>query len=920
MSGRKLFYWIVPLLMLSWQSMAQAPQKMTFQSVIRNSSGALVVSSVVGMQISILQDSATGPAVYVERQYPTTNANGLASILIGTGTVVSGSFSSIVWASGTYYLKVQADPLGDSSYSINATSQLVSVPYAFYASYAAQSGDSTGTGTRPTVASDSIVATSFTSATCYGDVTASGGQIIIFKGYCVDTIAMPTTDHSYVTPGSALGSYPVYVSGLLPNTIYHARAFATTVNGTSYGDTLTFTTLALATPTIVTDSITGVSNVSANGIGSVTGDGGSTVTARGICWNATGMPTTSDLTSPSGTGTGNFFTTLSLLSPSTTYYGRAYATNAMGTAYGSEVSFTTNDLSYAALSTDSITAILCGTAMSGVNVTSSGGSTIPAQGICWGLGPFPTTDSNTSYTATGLGDHPKSLTGLSPATTYYVRGFCTNGVGTAYGAQRTFTTLALSVPIVSTNPVVGITAVSATSGGNLSYDGGNAILSRGVCWSITDTPTVDSSHTTDGTSTGIYNSNMTGLSPATTYFVRAYATNAIGSAYGPVISFTTDSVDTALPTLPIVGTNIPAQNTSSTATGGGYVLSGGGLAVSAYGVCWSTSPLPTLSDSHTTDGSGLGYFSSTITGLSGCGASYYVRAYATNGLGTTYGNQQTLSSGSLPIILGDSVGSITDSSAISGGNITSDGGCPITRRGVIWVAAYDTSSLFLPAFPDSAACHYTNDGTGTGSYTSTITGLIYGATYHLRSYATNSIGTAYGPLQVFTVPVPSGHYIGQSYAGGIIFYLDSTGNHGLVCATQDFWTLQWGCQGTLISGTDTAFGSGEANTASIVAGCSEAGDAADSCVSYSGGGYGDWYLPSLAELRILTNNLLYNPLANLCLINWSGSQYVSNYSILCTQHWSSSEVDAGTVWYYNYYFPEQNSKSNNFSVRPIRKF
>src|ERR1035437_9305175 len=84
---------------------AQAPHKMTFQAVIRDSTGALVASSTVGMQISILYGSTSGPALYVERQTPTTNANGLATILIGTGTVMSGSFDSVHWASGTFYLK-----------------------------------------------------------------------------------------------------------------------------------------------------------------------------------------------------------------------------------------------------------------------------------------------------------------------------------------------------------------------------------------------------------------------------------------------------------------------------------------------------------------------------------------------------------------------------------------------------------------------------------------------------------------------------------------------------------------------------------------------------------------------------------------------------------------------------------------------
>ena len=112
---------------------AQSPNKMSYQAVIRNSSNGLVTNSAVGMRISILQTTPSGTAVYIETQTPTTNANGLASIEIGGGTVVSGNFANIDWANGPYFVKTETDPNGGTNYSITGTSQLLSVPYALYA-------------------------------------------------------------------------------------------------------------------------------------------------------------------------------------------------------------------------------------------------------------------------------------------------------------------------------------------------------------------------------------------------------------------------------------------------------------------------------------------------------------------------------------------------------------------------------------------------------------------------------------------------------------------------------------------------------------------------------------------------------------------------------------------------------------------
>ncbi len=188
-------------------------------------------------------------------------------------------------------------------------------------------------------------------------------------------------------------------------------------------------------------------------------------------------------------------------------------------------------------------------------------------------------------------------------------------------------------PTVTTNAVESITNNSAVCGGNVTAYGSTAVSAKGVCWSTLSEPTISDSYTTDGSGLGSFTSNISGLDGNTPYFVRAYATNMEGTAYGNEISFTT----TVTGTLPTVTTDIASSISDSSAICGGEVISEGSSAVIARGVCWSTI-LPTIADPHTSDGNGIGHFSSNLTGLEEY-TPYYVRAYASNSEGTAYGNE-----------------------------------------------------------------------------------------------------------------------------------------------------------------------------------------------------------------------------------------------------------------------------------------
>jgi len=192
-----------------------------------------------------------------------------------------------------------------------------------------------------------------------------------------------------------------------------------------------------------------------------------------------------------------------------------------------------------------------------------------------------------------------------------------------------------TIPVLTTVNVSGISPTVAVSGGNITVDGGASITVRGVCWSTSTNPTVAGSHTTDGTGTGSFTSSITGLTANTPYNVKAYATNSAGTAYGNEISFTTIPIILATLT-----TTVPSSITSTSAVSGGNITADGNGDITARGVCWGTTTNPTITDSHTTDGTGAGSFTSNLSGLS-AGITYYERAYAINSAGTAYGNQLT---------------------------------------------------------------------------------------------------------------------------------------------------------------------------------------------------------------------------------------------------------------------------------------
>jgi len=671
-------------LLINTSIFSQAPQKMSYQAVIRNTSGALITSTSVGMKISILQGTATGTVAYSETQTASTNANGLVSLEIGSGTVVLGIFASINWATGPYFIKTETDPLGGTNYSITGTNELMSVPYALFSAngtpgpqgpqgVAGTPGNDGATGAQgiqgpagtfppgtvpgemnywngtawvtvppgisisgaplflrfcngvptwgsaygnPCAAFLPTVTTTvdyITSCSAYGECSYPSGFEIQSAGICWSTSANPTT-----ADNSNVNQWNFYIENLVPNTTYYARAYAINSVGITYGNQVSFTTLSVEIITTAVSEISGCTALS----------GGQSnlcnVNSSGVCWSTSTNPTKAN--SHTQDGGSPFTSSITGLAPNTSYYVRAYVTANNGlTYYGNQVSFTT---AFPGIITTAVSEI------TGCSALSGGMSTmcdVSSLGVCWSISANPTTADN--VTQDWGSSFTSSITGLAPNTTYYVRAYTTNGNGvTSYGNQVSFTT---AFPTLVTTAVSEITGCSALSGGqsNNLCD----VSSLGICWSISANPTTADNVTQDWGSS--FTSSITGLAPNTTYYVRAYASYYNGqTSYGNQVSFSTMSSGT-------VSTAV-SENTGCTALISGLSAI---CEVSTVGVCWNTSPNPTLTNFALQAQDVALSFNIFIYSLIG-NTTYYARAYATNENGQTYyGNQVSFTTGSLCI-------------------------------------------------------------------------------------------------------------------------------------------------------------------------------------------------------------------------------------------------------------------------------
>jgi hypothetical protein len=250
---------------------------------------------------------------------------------------------------------------------------------------------------------------------------------------------------------------------------------------------------------------------------------------------------------------------------------------------------------------------------------------------------------------------------------------------------------------------------------------------------------------------------------------------------------------------------------------------------------------------------------------------------------------------SLAVITTTAVSSITSTTAVSGGTITYQGATAVTARGICW------STSANPTLANS----FTTNGTGVGTFTANLTGLTAGTTYYVRAFATNASGTSYGNEVSF---VSQTLQVGQSFEGGVIAYIDNSGQHGFIVAPNDQSNgVYWHVSNIGVTGASgTSIGTGNNNTINITNMYGSENNAARICFDFVSGGFSDWFLPSKDELyQLYLNKLNIGGFSN------------SNY-------WSSSEeavnASAWNIDFTNGNFNNNASKFSNYKVRAIRYF
>ena len=384
--------------------------------------------------------------------------------------------------------------------------------------------------TIPVLTTKVVTEITATSASSGGIITNDGGATIIQKGVCWSTSNNPTIESNPIDETGEPDSFTSNITGLSPKTRYYIRAYATNSAGTGYGESMVFTTQG-DTPASVSTNVTNISVDSAILNGTVNPN--SLSTAVSFEWGTTTDYGNTVAYNP-GPITGNssvdVSVTLTGLTPGTTYHFRVNATNELGTTNGQDFTFNTLGQVPAVTPLDATDITISSATLNGsVNPNFLPTSITIEWGTDYGYGNLITPTPNSLSGSTSV-NVSATLSGLSEGTKYYYRITATNELGTTYGIGFTFTTFAK--PNVETKDISEITTNSALVAGSIISDFGASVIEKGICWSNSHNPTTSDNKASSSLVGADFSVPITGLTPNSTYYLRAYAINSVGVGYG----------------------------------------------------------------------------------------------------------------------------------------------------------------------------------------------------------------------------------------------------------------------------------------------------------------------------------------------------------------------------------------------------
>ncbi len=703
-----------------------------------------------------------------------TSTSALISGIINNNGGLPISSKGIVWSttpnSPTDLMAKLSNGVGDQSFSTNLTGLNPATKYYVRAFAVNLVGTGYGSEVTFTTKSDTPYITTtnanpslFNNTVTGGTITAENGSPVTIRGLVYGLTQFPTTELSTIVNDSLKGpgTYVIKLTKLLPATTYYARAYARNAIGRSYGNQIIINTPA-TTPTYITVPPTSQSTTATTG-GTYVSNGGAAIIDKGVVWGTSPISSTTPITSilnkiSKGPGDASFSATISGLTPGTLYYVYSYATNAAGTAFGTEEKFTTDPVTPTVNTGTIQTPGPTSVDISSV-IVDDGGANITEFGYVYSINPTPSLLNGATKFVVGTttGTNRKNISffntikNLKPNTTYYVRAFATNSKAlTGYGNDIMFKT-ASSIPVVvmNTPASTAITDISARLTANITDNGGANITSAGVYWSTSPGVTNNSTILVDqNVPQSTINVTVNGLTSNRTYYARAFATNLNGQALSSnEISFTTSDNSPKLSvTTAVVNAdntvNVSAKIVSQGLQTGAFITSKGFILGSTNNVNLATAIVTSPSQ-----GSGSGDMAFLFTNLRP-GTVYFARAFATNNNGGTYGygDPVTFKTNVVsPTVITYDPTSISSSGVTVRGEVINEGGDPVIDAGFVWGVSTTDFSLGNSGTKGT--------GLGTFSFTIPFTNLVKGRRYYYRAYAKNSVRPfVYGDTKSFLVP------------------------------------------------------------------------------------------------------------------------------------------------------------------------